>query len=108
MAQMDGDWIWCNGEPPARQCISFPSAQSSLRGCVERWSLLTRAQLLCRKRGTAGRVADRTGAVAPPGVSESGSAALRRALGDRDREAGGAAHQAADTASDLEPFLWHS
>jgi hypothetical protein len=54
------------------------------------------------RRGRAGRRPD--GAAALAGVSEPGSAALRRALDDRDREAGGAARQAADAASDLEPF----
>jgi hypothetical protein len=54
------------------------------------------------RRGRAGRPPD--GAAARAGVSEPGSAVLRPVLGDRDREAGGAAHQAAGAASDLERF----
>jgi hypothetical protein len=46
-------------------------------------------------------------AAARAGESEPGSAARLRALGDRDREAGGVARQAAGAALDLEPFLWH-
>ena len=57
------------------------------------------------RHGRAGRRPD--GAVALAGVSESGSAALRWALDDRDCEAGGPAHQAAGATSDLEPFLLH-
>jgi hypothetical protein len=57
------------------------------------------------RRGRAVRRPD--GAAARAGVSESGSATLRRALDDRDREAGGAAHQAAGAALDLEPSLSH-
>jgi hypothetical protein len=47
------------------------------------------------------------GAAARAGVSEPGLAVLRRALGYRDREAGGAAHPAAGAASDFEPFSSH-
>jgi hypothetical protein len=50
------------------------------------------------RHGRAGRRPD--GAVAPAGVSEPGSAALRRALDDRDREAAGAALQAAGARRD--------